>query len=87
LEIGLIRNKFYFLLRNMVRALLSDGWNSVFHVGFGAVAGAFAPLIGTGVFSLYQFQDMNDPNILTDFAEFGVGFFLVQVIAAREKFS
>lgn len=58
----------------MSRPLFTDGWNSIWHVLFGALAVWAWPVIL--VFSIYQLQDPYEKNILVDFTEFFIGYFI-----------
>jgi len=59
----------------------TDGWNSFWHVLFGAVATQFA-VVGI-LFTLYQFWDIFEKNMLVDMGEFFCGYFACAIPQMR----
>lgn len=62
------------------RLVFTDGWNSFWHVAFGAAAVRFWILVPA--FVVYQFAQQG-PNLWVDIGEFSLGY-AVAFIAARE---
>lgn len=56
-----------------MRSLFSDGVNSLAHVVLGAAAMLTFPLLGTGLFLVYQLSEGEQVNTAIDIAEFVAG--------------
>jgi len=54
------------------RELFTDGWNSYWHLLFGALSVIYIIIIP--IFCIYQLIDYNDANLFVDLAEFIIGF-------------
>jgi glucose uptake protein GlcU len=63
---------------NEPRALFTDGWNSFWHIIFGAIA-TYNIIIAV-VFVAYQFHNPNDKNLWVHIIEFIIGYFVWLVI-------
>ncbi len=60
-----------------MRPLFTDGFNSLAHVGFGALSAQFL-IIGV-LFLFYQVYTIFDENFFVDMAEFCVGYLCVSI--------
>ena len=62
------------------RELFTDGWNSLWHVIFGALSIRFFIIIP--IFVIYQLIHYKDTNLFIDLAEFFIGFFGISIFVS-----
>lgn len=60
------------------RELFTDGWNSLWHVIFGALSIRFLFIIP--IFVIYQLIHYQDKNLFIDLIEFFIGFIGISII-------
>ena len=60
------------------RELFTDGWNSFWHVIFGALSIRFFFIIP--IFVIYQLIHYQDKNLFIDLTEFFIGFIGISII-------
>jgi hypothetical protein len=60
------------------RELFTDGWNSLWHVIFGALSIRFLFIIP--IFVIYQLIHYKDTNLFIDLTEFFIGFIGISII-------
>jgi hypothetical protein len=66
-----------------MRAVFTDGFNSFWHLVFGAFAVKYNILII--LFTLYQFIDMAEVNLKIDMAEFFIGYLGALLVSTHTK--